>query len=554
MVIFTIHIVLKFLFLSDIANEFNTRVKDIGKIPNLTEIITKREKAANLQPVKKEEKKETKSEEKSEEKEAATTKDKKSQTADEDEEKKKSSGKGMFDSMKTGAKVGVAMAEKSVDKEKGENKETEKGEDTTKKKGQNTTPSAQAEKTQNTGWKRTIPTGADPNKFNKSTPILVNPKSTVILDNPEAFKDINGFEVAFASSIAAGDIDRHGNNFGISKDKEVVKIDQGKAGLEVYSTEQELRKVILKNFIDFGYAKEKTDIDISSDGQLVEVKTHKMIISFDIRKFKEALDQQQIGKDELENVIGNRVVKLYKADVNLIDHKYRMNLDSASSGDRLVLTANNKEDVVDFYVLSTVWRMNIAKELSNTLDIILKTNAPDELLKSGNWIISLADKDPIAWAKENGYSIEGKDPVQWAVNKPSEWLEEYNKIKAKQELGITNNSNADKQDIKIINKLSVFEMRENSSSENVDSKNLNPSLSSSMVVKDSSNVELSTSTVINDSSTSDKVLSDSTVIKDSKDNLADLAKVSEDKEAIKTAKKTKGTDQARVFSEAYASS
>lgn len=214
------------------------------------------------------------------------------------------------------------------------------------------------------------------------------------LTNSGSLNQVRGFEKIIAGCLILGEPDFHSENVGvvnrgtdIQPDYLAVKIDQGRAGLRVFTQESVLRDSLKNDFNKFRY----NDMPFHAD------------------KLKAAIDEMvKVSEAELKDIMAKRIANLeaagFKVDSEVFLNRVKDYIDYN----------DDKKSVEDTYLARIMQNIATARELSKTLDIIMKTDAPDAV-KEGGWLQSIGNKDPIAWAVKEGYKIEGQSPVEWAI-------------------------------------------------------------------------------------------------------------------------------------------
>jgi hypothetical protein len=208
---------------------------------------------------------------------------------------------------------------------------------------------------------------------------------------------LEGFEKVIAACMVGGEADYHASNLGVITTQDAsgqdvhtaVKIDHGRSAIMKYSSESSLREALASNFEHFRY----TDIP------------------FDVRKFKDALDEMtKISEEEIKTIVGARIQKLKDADFQIKNTIFP----TAGSEDRRMLEMldNDYEKLEQHYVGLLTNNLRVMKELSKTLDIIDKIDFP---FTSKNKLLEVGEMDPVLFAIYTGYTIEGKDPIAYAA-------------------------------------------------------------------------------------------------------------------------------------------
>ena len=322
------------------------------------------------------------------------------------------------------------------------------------------------------------------------------------LQTKHAKDEIKGFEKVVAVSSFLGEVDYHGENFGVvtnGKEKHVVKIDHGRSGWGFLDSEEKTMKKIRDKIRAFEYQEIPFEVEPFKTAISEINKVSKYEIKTLIAKRSDHLKSEGLklnshygflGSTEAEHHVelGSKIrfnanlesepLKEHEVALSMEDGKIicqtkgkqPITIEKSSDGKKLFLLQEGvKEEIPDMKV-ETFDKMSDAigksaftsveakeakesllnftskigyteneqnlryqmleahlvdklykqkevfKEISKTLDIVSKIDAGPEW-KKGQWMQDIytdqGKKDPIAWARENGKTIEGKNPDVW---------------------------------------------------------------------------------------------------------------------------------------------
>lgn len=209
----------------------------------------------------------------------------------------------------------------------------------------------------------------------------------------ESKKNIRNFEKVIAVSTFLGDGDFHSENIGVIKKEEngqeflvAAKIDHGRSRI-FPSSEKEMRRLLSDRIAKWNY-----------DG-----------MPLNVNKFIEAIDSiENVSSDQIESHIRFNSRKLRNSGLELSPIFAGKSLKLNNS----VTQKPSFEKLEQFYIDNLSKQKEIFASFKKTLETISKIDAPQEW-KNGQWIHDLKRKDPVDWAIEQSYTIEGMDAAEW---------------------------------------------------------------------------------------------------------------------------------------------
>lgn len=239
---------------------------------------------------------------------------------------------------------------------------------------------------------------------------------------PKQFKKhmlskVTGAEKLFASVLLFGEGDMHGSNIGVMQEKGknvFAKIDHGLS-------------------VTQWYADVKTPLEWLSKCLQEDLEE---LISLNINLFKEAIDQalMNLSRDELRNIIGNRIDELKKSGIEIDKLGFYswgsnqttvyFSVDSVKlkSGEVAMLGNKTNDELTEEerklkhnafydkleerYVAMLENQMKVMDDISKRLDIIARIKVSDNPKKqlewiNGNWLVSIKGDDPLDWLLNN---------------------------------------------------------------------------------------------------------------------------------------------------------
>jgi hypothetical protein len=213
-------------------------------------------------------------------------------------------------------------------------------------------------------------------------------------DDKDVVQGTEGFEKVIAACMFAGEIDYHGENLGVV-DNKVVKIDHGRSGMDLFSSEVALRASLSKHINIFGYEKLPLNIEV----------------------LQESVNEiSQISSDEIEKIVASRIDALKKS--GFILEKEIHYYDGVNQ--KTTKKIESYKDLEEFYVSYYKQQQQTLKDFGETLDFVSKIEfstdpAKQKQWQNGQWLQDLRGHTPLKLAVFHGCKIEGKDPIIWAI-------------------------------------------------------------------------------------------------------------------------------------------
>ncbi len=192
-----------------------------------------------------------------------------------------------------------------------------------------------------------------------------------------------------------GDIDYHQGNVGVITKEEngeiryiATKIDHGRSLMNFHPNINTIFSDLSLKIQHYQYAK----------------------IDLDPLKLKESLEQMmQVSLEEIKSLIDARIYNLKKQgfDFKGLDIGYSEGMGWYGVGNHQISEA---EEAKENFIQRLKDQRKIIQEFCKKLDIIAKITPKVE-----NWLNTFIHRDPILFASQQGYKIEGKDPIAWAI-------------------------------------------------------------------------------------------------------------------------------------------